>query len=77
MKPDPAQMEKCFNLLKVDPKNGLVVGDSHKDIIAGKKLGAYTVGIPVHFTRLDLMKQAGVDVIIENLSELKQVIESF
>ena len=77
MKPDPAQMEKCFNLLKVDPKNGLVVGDSHKDIIAGKKLGVYTVGIPVHFTRLDLMKQAGVDVIIENLSELKHVIESF
>ncbi len=77
MKPDPAQLKRCFNLLNVDPKNGLMVGDSHKDIIAGKKLGAYTVGIPVYFTRIDLMKQAGVDLIIDNLAELKQVIESF
>ena len=77
MKPHPAQLQKCFDALKVDPKNGIMVGDSHKDIIAGKKLDAFTVGIPVYFTRLELMKKAGVDVIIENLSELRAVIESF
>ena len=55
----------------------MMVGDSHKDIIAGRELGAYTVGIPVYFTRLELMKEAGVDVIIENLSELRSVIELF
>ena len=76
IKPDPAQLKKCFDDLKVDPRKGMMVGDSHKDIIAGKKLGAYTVGIPVYFTRIDLMKEAGVDVIIKNLSELKGVIES-
>ena len=77
MKPHPAQLKKCFDELKVDPKNGIMVGDSHKDIIAGKKLSAFTVGIPVHFTRLELMKEAGVDVILENLSGLSTVIESF
>jgi HAD superfamily hydrolase (TIGR01549 family) len=77
MKPHPAQLQKCFDQLNVDPKNGIMVGDSHKDIIAGKELGAYTVGIPVYFTRLELMKEAGVDIIIENLSELKPIIESF
>ena len=77
MKPHPAQLKKCFDELKVDPKNGIMVGDSHKDIIAGKKLSAFTVGIPVHFTRLELMKEAGVDVILENLSGLRTVIESF
>ncbi|TFH14745.1 HAD family hydrolase [Candidatus Bathyarchaeota archaeon] len=76
MKPDPTQLRMCFDQLNVNPENGVMVGDSHKDVIAGKKLGAYTVGIPVHFTRLDLMKGAGVDVIIDNLSELKAVIES-
>ena len=77
MKPHPAQLRKCFELIGVDPENGMMVGDSHKDIIAGKELGAYTIGIPVHYTRLDLMKEAGVDQIIENLWELKEVIESF
>lgn len=76
IKPHPAQLLKCFDLMKVDPIHGVMVGDSHKDIIAGKKIGAYTVGIPVHFTRLDLMKQAGVDVIIDNLSDLKEVLEA-
>ena len=76
MKPDPAQLRICFDGLHVDPNNGVMVGDSHKDIIAGKKLGAYTVGIPVYFTKLELMKEAGVDIIIDDLSELKLVIES-
>ena len=77
MKPHPAQLKKCFDELKVDPRKGIMVGDSHKDIIAGKTLGSFTVGIPVYFTRLELMKEAGVDIIIENLYELRNVIESF
>ncbi|MHA1290180.1 MAG: HAD family hydrolase [Candidatus Thorarchaeota archaeon] len=76
MKPHPAQLKKCFEELNADPKNSVMVGDSHKDIIAGKKLGAYTVGIPVYFTRVDLMKEAGVDVIIESLNDLRSVIET-
>ena len=76
MKPDPAQLKMCFDEMRVNPRQGMMVGDSHKDVIAGKKLGAYTVGIPVHFTRVDLMKEAGVDFILDNLSELKSVIDS-
>ena len=77
MKPHPAQLEICFSELGVDPKQSMMVGDSHKDIVAGKRLGAYTVGIPVYFTRVDLMKEAGVDVIIDSLNELRGVIERF
>jgi pyrophosphatase PpaX len=76
MKPHPAQLEECFRLINVDPSKGVMIGDSHKDIIAGKKAGAYTVGVPVYFTKLDLMKDAGVDVIIDNLSELPKILES-
>jgi HAD superfamily hydrolase (TIGR01509 family) len=74
MKPDPAQLRKCFEQLHADPANSVMVGDSHKDIIAGKRLKAYTVGIPVYFTRVELMKKAGVDVIINSLSDLPSVI---
>ncbi|MFC1802833.1 HAD family hydrolase [Thermoproteota archaeon] len=76
MKPHPAQLQLCFKQLKVNPVNCIMVGDSHKDIIAGKKVSAYTVGVPVYFTRLELMKEAGVDIIIENLSKLPKVIRS-
>lgn len=74
MKPHPAQLKECFRLLEVEPSNGVMIGDSHKDIIAGKMAGAYTVGIPVYFTKLDLMKEAGVDVIIDSLLELPTVL---
>jgi HAD superfamily hydrolase (TIGR01509 family) len=76
MKPHPAQLEKCYKLLNVKPKNGVIVGDSHKDIIAGKTIGAYTIGIPFYFSRLDMMKKAGVDSIINSLSQLPELIEA-
>jgi len=75
MKPHPAQLEECFRLIGADPRKGVMVGDSHKDILAGKAAGAYTVGIPMYFTRLELMKEAGVDMIIDSLSELPAVLE--
>lgn len=76
MKPHPAQLEKCFKLLNVKPKNGVMVGDSYKDIIAGKYIGAYTIGIPFYFSKPDMMKKAGVDSIIKSLSKLPELIES-
>ncbi len=77
MKPHPAQLKECFRQIDVDPLKGVMVGDSHKDIIAGKTVGAYTVGIPVYFTRLELMKEAGADVIINSLDELPTILENF
>jgi len=75
MKPHPAQLVECFRQISVEPSRGVMVGDSHKDIIAGKKAGAFTIGVPVYFTRLELMKDADVDVIINNLNELPAVLE--
>jgi phosphoglycolate phosphatase-like HAD superfamily hydrolase len=77
MKPHPAQLEKCFNIIRVKPKNGIMVGDSHKDIIAGKKVGAYTIGIPFYFSRVELMREAGVDRIIDSISKIPPLLESF
>ncbi len=76
MKPHPAQLVECFKQIDVDPKKGVMIGDSHKDSIAGKRVGAYTVGVPVYFTKVDLMKEAGVDVLIEDLNQLPSVLES-
>ena len=76
MKPHPAQLRKCFKILAVDPEKGVMIGDSHKDILAGKAVRTFTIGIPVYFTKLDLMKEAGVDIVIDSLHQLPEVLES-
>ncbi|MCD6399541.1 HAD family hydrolase, partial [candidate division WOR-3 bacterium] len=75
MKPHPAQLRRCFELIGANSTLSMMVGDSHKDILAGKALGTYTVGIPFRYTRVDLMKEAGVDIIINSLAELKKIVE--
>ena len=75
MKPHPAPLVECFRQISVEPSRGVMVGDSHKDIIAGKKAGAFTIGVPAYFTRLELMKNARVDVLLNNLDELPAVLK--
>lgn len=76
MKPHPEQLEACFKELGVDPKQGMMIGDSHKDILAGKALGAYTVAIPVYFSRIERIKEAKADAILNDLTELPDLISS-
>lgn len=74
MKPSPDQLKACYKQLGAKPENSVIVGDSHKDVMAGKVLGSYTIVIPVYFTRLDRVKEVGVDVIINSLAELPRAL---
>ena len=74
MKPSPEQLEACYKQLGAEPNNSVYVGDSHKDVLTGKALGSYTVAIPIYFTRLEKVKEAGVDIIIDSLSKLPQAL---
>ncbi|MEM0143673.1 MAG: HAD family phosphatase [Candidatus Parvarchaeum sp.] len=68
-KPAPDIFIEAFNRLKVDPKEGMVVGDSENDIIPGKKIGAFTVFISRSGEKLKL-----ADKNINNLVELLNFI---
>ncbi len=74
MKPSPEQVLKCFNMLKIIPGQGVMVGDSHNDVLAGKAAGARTIAVPVYFTRINEMNAAKPDLIIPNLFELPLAI---
>jgi phosphoglycolate phosphatase-like HAD superfamily hydrolase len=74
MKPHPDQLKACYEGLRVRPDRGVVVGDSHRDVLAGKALGSYTIVVPVYFTRLDKVKEAGADMIICSLAELPEAL---
>jgi len=75
MKPAPDQLKACFDSIGADPRSSVMVGDSHNDVLSGKALGSYTVAVPVYFTRLDKLADAGVDAVIGSLAELPGVLE--
>jgi HAD superfamily hydrolase (TIGR01509 family) len=75
MKPHPEQLIKVFNELGVDPRRGVMIGDSPGDMIAGKRIGAYTIGIPSPFRLPEDLVEAGADVILESINNLPGVLE--
>ena len=76
MKPHPDQLLACFEMLDVEPRQGVVVGDSVRDVEAAKAASAYAIAVPAHFTRPQALERAGVDCIIGSLEELPVVLSS-
>lgn len=64
-KPAPDIFLEAFKRINVNPKYGMVVGDSENDIIPGKKIGAFTV-----FISREGNKSSIADANITNLEEL-------
>lgn len=64
-KPAPDMVLKACKMLKVKPKNTILVGDTKNDMIAGKRAGCVTVGYKV---------KGGY--IITNLKEIERFIYS-
>jgi len=74
MKPYPDQVLACFKVMGVRPLDGVVVGDSHNDVLAGKAAGARTIAIPVYFTRREAMAAAKPDATIKSMEELPEAL---
>ena len=74
MKPHPDQLLECYRMLKVEPRRGVIVGDSHTDVVMGKAVGSYAIAVPMYFSRVEKMKEAGVDRIIDSLAELPEAL---
>ena len=74
MKPHPDQVLACFREMEVDPREGVMVGDSHNDVLAGKAAGTRAIAIPVYFTRMDAMQAAKPDAIIKSMAELPKAL---
>lgn len=74
MKPHPDQILKCFKEMGVKPNRGVVVGDSVKDVKAAKSANVVAIAVPSFFTKRETLEQAGVDHIINDLSELPRIL---
>jgi len=73
MKPDPEQLLKCFKALNVRPVKGVMVGDSPDDMKAGDAAGCYNIGIPSFFNEPAHLTEAGANVLIDSLFDLKKI----
>jgi len=69
-KPDPEPLLQVMDMCKVAPSETVMVGDSATDINAGKAAGVITCAIQGGFRPMKQLKEAGCDLIIENLLEL-------
>jgi HAD superfamily hydrolase (TIGR01509 family) len=76
MKPHPDQVQVCFKEMEVAPRDGVMIGDSHNDVLAGKAAGAMAIAIPVYFTRKEAMEAAKPDAIVKSMSELPETLLS-
>jgi phosphoglycolate phosphatase len=75
LKPDPEQLLQVFSQLEIDPKKGVMVGDSPGDVLAAKRIGAYTIGIPAYYRKPESLAEVGVDKLLVSLSELPDIFE--
>jgi N-acetyl-D-muramate 6-phosphate phosphatase len=73
-KPYPDPIEWAAEKMCVHPTSCLMVGDTVVDIICGKKAGAQTVGVLCGFGERRELEGAGADIILENTTELLDIL---
>lgn len=74
MKPYPDQIYRCLEKIGVSPGNGIVVGDSARDVRAAKAANMFVIAIPAYFTKREVLEEAGADVILESMEELPEIL---
>ncbi|MDI9623998.1 MAG: HAD family hydrolase [Methanothermobacter sp.] len=60
---------------KVNPKETIIVGDTPRDIQAGKKVGTITVGVATGDFSMKELKEAGADHVLKSLEEKEKFIK--
>jgi phosphoglycolate phosphatase len=75
-KPDPKHLLSTCDLLKTDPMNAIMVGDSINDIAAGNDANMITVGVTFGYTEVP-MDELGSDIIISHFDDFIPSINKF
>jgi phosphoglycolate phosphatase len=70
VKPHPEHLIIALQKLDSAPENSVMVGDHPMDIIVGKKIGVYTVGVLTGYSGADVLREAGADLIIDSAAEI-------
>ncbi|HLU23019.1 MAG TPA: pyrophosphatase PpaX [Bacillaceae bacterium] len=74
-KPHPEPLIKALSQLESEPGEAIMIGDNHHDIDGGKNAGTYTCGVAWSLKGREYLEQFDPDYIIENMSELLDIVE--
>ncbi|MCB4791365.1 MAG: HAD-IA family hydrolase [Elusimicrobia bacterium] len=73
-KPDPCPLLKVMKNLGVDSSSSMIVGDMESDIIAGKAAKIKTCAVTYGFGKIEDIRKAAPDYLIDSFSELNKFI---
>jgi pyrophosphatase PpaX len=74
LKPLPDPLLKCMEILNVQPRESMYVGDSAVDIQAGKAAGAWTVGVLTGTSDLMRLEAEAPDAILDSVGDLLTIL---
>ncbi len=74
LKPNPQPIYLAAERLNVPVENCLMVGDTTVDIKAGRRAGAWTVGVLCGFGRRSELERAGAHVIVDSTADLNRIL---
>lgn len=74
LKPAPDPLLKCMEILNVEPRETIYVGDSAIDIQAGKAAGVWTVGVLTGTSDLNRLKAEAPDAILHSVGDLLTIL---
>ncbi len=75
LKPSPSHITRTCNVLKVEPEQTVVVGDTTMDITAGKKAKCKTIGVLWGAQSMDVLAEAGADYLARSPEELEELLK--
>lgn len=74
-KPYPDPVLYAAAMMNISPDQCVMIGDTTVDILAGKRAGAQTIGLLCGFGTEKELKRAGADLILNDLVELKAILD--
>ena len=75
VKPDPNHLATLLDRLGVSVKHAIMVGDHPMDILAGKRVGMWTVGVLTGRTTEDELMEMEADYVLKSASQLTKLME--
>jgi len=73
-KPAPDMVRHILRTAGVRPGEAVYVGDMSVDVLCGRRAGVFTIGIPTGSCTRQEIQEAGPDMIIERLTQLKGLV---
>ena len=68
-KPDAEPVEKTLKHYGLKPKDAVVIGDTHFDILMGRNAGCATIGVTYGNGSRESLVEAGADYVVDDFAE--------